>query len=426
MSKTSKNVIQILKERGFIENATSDQLETFLSESRKIYIGFDPTAESLHIGNLVGLIVAKWFKKCGHQVYALAGGATGLIGDPTGKSAERPLLDAEQIKANLSGIESEISSFLSEGEGLDPVFVNNLDWFKGMDVLSFLREVAGYFRMGPLLSRETVKERLSSGEGMSLKEFCYPVIQGYDFMKLFEENKVELQIGGSDQWTNITAGIELVRKKHQKEVFGLTFPLLLKSDGKKFGKSESGAIWLSKDKLSVYDFYQHFVRVADADVITMLKRLTFLDIEKINALEKSMHEPGYKPNTVQKVLAKEVTQMVHGHDAVETALAVTEAIQPGSQASLDLKTLQQLAEKIPSFRFSKAEIFNHKLVDVLALTKQIQSKGEARRLIKSGGVYLNNERVSDEQMILQESDFIDKSCALVSMGKKKKMLLFVQ
>lgn len=419
-----KNIIDLLEERGFIESVTSEQLKEKVQKPIKVYIGFDPTAESLHVGNLVGIMALAWFQRCGHSVFALAGGATGLIGDPTGKSKERPLLNTEQRDLNLKGIQKDLKKILKASN--PPVtFVNNLDWYEKMGALDFLREIAGHYRMGPLLSRETVKERLSTQEGMSLKEFCYPVIQGYDFLKLFEEHDVCLQIGGSDQWTNITAGIELIRKRHQKEAYGLTFPLLLKSDGKKFGKSEGGAVWLSKDKLSVYDFYQFFIRVADEDVINLLKRLTFLEIEEINRLEKEMTKADYKPNTVQKVLAKEVTLIVHGEEELKTALAVTEAIKPGSQTELNLTTLKAMASEIPSFNLPKKDLLDQKLIDVIHQTQILTSKGEIRRLLKSGGVYLNNQRVEDETQCLSKSDLIEGQCALISLGKKKKMLIFL-
>lgn len=420
------NVLDVLEERGFIESTTSDQLNKILSEPVRLYIGFDPTAYSLHIGNLVGIIALGWFQKFGHQGVALVGGATGFIGDPTGKSAERPLLTEEEILKNSEGIQKDLQKILSHTSDKPIEFVNNIDWFKGFGALDFLREVAGSFRMGPLLSRETVRERLKTQEGMSVKEFCYPLIQGYDFLKLNQEHQVSLQIGGSDQWTNITAGIELVRKKQQKEVYGLTFPLLLKSDGKKFGKSEGGAVWLSKDKLSVYDFYQYFIRVADEDVITLLKRLTYLEMSEIQTLENSMKAKDYVPNTVQKILAAEVTKIVHGQQELETALKVTEGMKPGSKTELDLALLKKMAEEIPSKTLRSSAMIGQKVIDLLASSQILPSKGEVRRMLQSGGIYLNNLRIEDEQKVINTEDLIEGECLLFAIGKKKKVLIFLE
>ncbi len=421
----SKNVIEALEERGFIENVTSKDLKSHVNKPLNLYIGFDPTADSLHVGNLVGIMALGWFQKYGHKVIALVGGATGLIGDPTGKSIERPYLDQEGLNHNLKGIQKDLERILIFNKANPVCILNNAKWFNQMGALDFLREIAGSFRMGPLLSRETVKERLKTQEGMSVKEFCYPLIQGYDFLRLFQEELVTLQLGGSDQWTNITSGIELVRKKEQKEVYGLTFPLLVKSDGKKFGKSEQGAVWLSKEKLSPYEFYQFLIRTADDDVITLLKRLTFMEMSEINQLEQSMKKTDYIPNTVQKILAKQVTEIVHGKDELQIALKVTEGMKPGAETDLNLSLLKKMAKDIPSVTCKESELIDQKIIDLLAASKILPSKGEVRRMIQNGGVYLNNLRVEDEKKIISYADLIDGECLLFSIGKKKKILFFL-
>lgn len=422
----SKNVLDALEERGFVESTTSDQLKEVLQKPIHIYIGFDPTADSLHIGSLVGILALGWFQKFGHKVTALVGGATGFIGDPTGKSLERPYLSPEDLERNLKGIQRDLEKILVFNPKNPVKIVNNTKWFNKLSAIDFLREVASFYRMGPLLSRDTVRERLKTQEGMSVKEFCYPLIQGYDFYKLFEEEHIQLQLGGSDQWTNITAGIELIRKKLQKEAYGLTFPLLLKSDGKKFGKSEQGALWLSKEKLSPYEFYQYLFRTADDDVITLLKRLTFMEMKEIYSFQQLMKKEDYQPNTVQKILANEVTRIVHGEEELAIAINVTEGMKPGAETDLNLKLLKTMSEEIPSIIAQESEIVGQKVIDLLANSNVLPSKGEARRMIQSGGVYLNNMRVEDPNYLLSREDLIEGECLLFAIGKKKKILFFIK
>lgn len=391
-----------------------------------VYIGFDPTADSLHLGNLVGIIALGWFQKFGHKPVALAGGATGFIGDPTGKSNERPYLDAQTLKSNLKGIKKDLESILKFNPDNPVLLLNNFDWHSKLNYLDFLRDVAQHFRISTLLARETVKERLKTQEGMSFKEFSYPLLQAYDFLHLFREENVTLQLGGSDQWTNITSGLSLIKKVCQKEAQGLTFPLLTKSDGKKFGKSEQGAIWLSKDKLSPYDFYQYLYRISDQDVIKLLKMLTYLDIEEINTIEASMSEPNYQANTAQKILAKEVTQIVHGEKELLTALKITESMRPGAKTNLDLETLKKMANEVPHVKLDINDVAEQKIIDVIVKAKLLNSKGEARRLIQNGGLYLNNEKVDDDKFTLHQEHFIEEECLLLALGKKKKIVIFIE
>ncbi len=420
------NLIEVLQARGFIDNTTSDEIKQICQKKISVYIGFDPTADSLHLGNLVGVIALGWFQKYGHKPIALAGGATGFIGDPTGKNSERAYLGPEELEHNLKGIKKDLQRILKFNPQNPVLLLNNYDWHKNLSYLDFLRDIAQHFRISTLLARETVKERLETQEGMSFKEFSYPLLQAYDFLHLYQKEEVVLQLGGSDQWTNITAGISLVRKICQKEVYGLTFPLLTKSDGKKFGKSESGAIWLSSEKLSPYDFYQHLYRISDQDVIKLLKMLTYLDLSEIKAIEASMIQPGYQVNSAQKILAREVTELVHGKEELSMALKITESMRPGAETALDLKTLKKLADELPHVKVSRDQIIDQKLVDLIIHTNLLPSKGEVRRLIQNGGLYLNNDRVDDEKLILEKQHLIEDECLLLAIGKKKKIVIFIE
>lgn len=404
------DLITTLQKRGFIDAITHEELRDHLKEPRRVYCGFDPTSDSLHLGNLVAMMGLAWFQRYGHTPVAIVGGATGRIGDPSGKQHERPLLTAEAIEQNLAGISKDLQTLLK------PVILNNYDWFKEFTVLDFLRDVGKQFRMGPMLSKESVKLRLASDEGMSFTEFSYQMLQAYDFAYLYKKQRVTVQLGGSDQWGNITAGIELTRREHGEQVFGVTFPLLTRSDGKKFGKSESGAIWLSKEKLSVYDFYQYLFRTPDADVIKMLKMLTFLDLEEIDEIEKGMDTP----NSAQKRLAAEVTRLIHGEEGLAEALKLTEQARPGAETELSYSTLSAL----PSVAATQ-DLLGTRLVDALVLLGIQKSKGDVRRLIQNGGLYLNNVKVTDEQRALAQEDFIEGKLALVALGKKNKLCIML-
>ncbi|KAL4196121.1 hypothetical protein AMTRI_Chr04g181760 [Amborella trichopoda] len=435
-AQNCKNVIQVLEDRGLVDSITSQDLKSASSNPNssplKAYCGFDPTAESLHLGNLLGLIVLSWFRRCGHKTVALIGGATGRVGDPSGKSLERPELDEKTLEKNILGIRESISTVLGRSEEIfggkekigDVIIMNNYDWWKEMKVLEFLREVGRYARVGTMLAKESVKARLSSEEGMSFTELTYQLLQGYDFLYLFKNEEVSVQIGGSDQWGNITAGTELIRKILRAEgAYGLTFPLLLKSDGTKFGKSEGGAIWLSSSMLSPYQFYQYFISVPDADVINFLKILTFLSLEEIAELEKGMSGPGYEPNSVQRRLAEEVTRFVHGKDGLLEAVKATEALKPGSEAKLDSKIIEEIGADVPSCCLDYHEVLNRSLVDLSVASGLLESKSAARRLMKQGGLYLNNKRVNGEDILVEEEDIVDGKVLLLSAGKKNKMVI---
>uniref|UniRef100_A0A0E0JJ93 Tyrosine--tRNA ligase n=1 Tax=Oryza punctata TaxID=4537 RepID=A0A0E0JJ93_ORYPU len=448
-----RSVVEVLRERGLVEATTSESLGSASASPRelKAYCGFDPTAESLHLGNLLGLVALSWFRRCGHTAVALVGGATGRVGDPSGKSAERPELDLAAVETNSNAIKSLISQILDRapepsqhsqsGKNLnleqnEQALVNsgekmgsfqildNYDWWKDITLLDFLKEVGRFARVGTMIAKEGVKKRLMSEDGMSYTEFTYQLLQGYDFLYMFRNMGVNVQIGGSDQWGNITAGTELIRKILQVEgAHGLTFPLLLKSDGTKFGKTEDGAIWLSAKMLSPYKFYQYFFSVPDIDVIRFMKILTFMSLDEIQELEESMKKPGYVPNTIQRRLAEEVTRFVHGEEGLEEALKATEALRPGAQTQLDSQTIEGIADDVPSCSLPYGQVLKSPLVDLAVSTGLLASKSAVRRLIKQGGLYLNNIRIDSEDKLVEEGDVVDGKVLLLSAGKKNKMVV---
>jgi len=419
-----ENVIELLRSRSLIEAVTHEEITQLVKTPQNVYCGFDPTSESLHLGNMVPIMMLAWFQKCGHTPYAIVGGATGMIGDPSGKAHERPLLDEQTIARNLKGIQKNIETVLCfDGSLPMPVILNNYDWFKNYSVLTFLRDVGKQFRMGPMLSKDSVRTRLESEEGMSFTEFTYQLIQGYDFYHLFSECGVSIQCGGSDQWGNITAGIELTRRMTSETVYGVTFPLLTTSDGKKFGKTEKGAIWMSPEKLSSFEFYQHLIRVPDADVIKLMRMLTFMDMVEIHSIEAEMQQPDYVPNTAQKRLADEVTRILHGKEGLAIAKKVTEGVSPGAKSKLDRKTLEAISQDMPNYTTDMA--IDKKLIDLVVELKIRSSKGEMRRLIQNGGVSLNNQKVSDVDYVISKDDLIDEQLLLLALGKKNKILIRV-
>ena len=434
---TDRSVVDVLKERGLLDACTNeDELRAAAAEGPlAVYCGFDPTADSLHLGNLLGIVVLAWFQRCGHKPIALLGGATGRVGDPSGKSAERPVLDEATIEKNTAGIEAILvrvlansakEAGLEDTENNRATVMNNLDWFGSMGFLEFLRDAGKHARVGTMMAKDSVKTRLESDQGMSFTEFTYQLLQGYDFAHLYDAHGVRVQVGGSDQWGNITAGTDLVRKMLRKEgAYGATFPLLVKSDGKKFGKSEEGAVWLSPERLSPYKFYQYMLQSADADVVTFMKRLTFMDMEEIARYEREMGEAGYVPNTAQRRLAEEVTRFVHGAKGLEQALKATEGLKPGSDTVLDAETLESLADDIPCAEVTRDELVGRPVVDVMAATGLQKSKGEAKRMVKGGGARVNNVKVTDEEKLVEEEDVIEGRVMLLAAGKKNKLLVRV-
>jgi tyrosyl-tRNA synthetase len=418
------NIIECLEERGLVEALTSEDLKKISQKPLKIYIGFDPTADSLHLGNLVGIVVLRWFQKFGHTPVVVLGGATGRIGDPSGKSTERPLLDSATIESNIRRIRTHFEQVLDfKQSGAVPLVVNNDDWFSRYPYVDFLRDIGKHFRVNVMLTKESVKARLESEEGISYTEFSYLLMQAYDFYHLYKNQDVILQAGGSDQWGNITAGTELIRKLLGQPAYGLTFPLLTRSDGKKFGKTESGAVWLAADRFSPYDFYQYIFRIADADVIKLMRMLTFMDMAEVRRYEKAMQQSDYVPNSAQKKLAEELTRLIHNEEGLQSALRATEAAAPGRETQLDVSTFQQMMKEMPFVKLSKAEVVDRKFTELAAQTGLATSKGEATRLVTGGGAYLNNQRIEDPQHRLTDNDLIGGEFVLLAAGKKKKILI---
>lgn len=435
------DLLSTLRARGLLDNVTGfdlerpDDIPEAISSKKAVYCGFDPTADSLHLGNLLAIMTLAWCQRCGHRPVAIVGGATGRVGDPSGKSAERPVLDNETIERNLAGIRENIEQVLNRsaqevvartGEPVPELIVlNNNDWWGKMSFLDVLRDVGKYARVGTMLAKDSVKSRLESEDGMSFTEFTYQLLQAYDFMYLSDTHDVRIQMGGSDQWGNITAGIELARKlRDGRALTGITFPLLTTSDGKKFGKSESGAIWLTAAKLSPYEFYQHLFKIPDVDVIKFMKRLTFLPLDEIEALAAQMASgEGYVANTAQRILAEEVTRIVHGEEGVKIAQAATAVANPGGKTALSVDTLEAVSADMPNAEMSLDSVLGKSIVDVMVGSSLQKSKGEAKRLIKGGGAYLNNAKVANDAQVVQKDDLVGGRLLLLGAGKKKKLLV---
>ncbi|MFW5871073.1 MAG: tyrosine--tRNA ligase [Verrucomicrobiota bacterium] len=417
------NVIDELKWRGLFENYSSEDLVAKLDSPVTVYAGFDPTSDSLQVGNYVTIKALSHFQRHGHKVIALVGGATGLIGDPSGKSAERVFLSTEKIRKNVEGIRENLSKLIDfEDAGAPAVLVDNNQWLGDFRMIDFLRDVGKHFRMGAMLGKESVRARLNSEAGMSFAEFTYQILQAYDFLKLYDNYNCLVQLGGSDQWGNIVAGIDLVRKLRGAEVFGLTMPLVCDSAGRKFGKSEGNAIYLASDKTSCYDFYQFFVRTDDADVIRLLKIFTFLGKSEIEELESSLKAEPEK-REAQKRLAEEMTRTMHGEKGLRVAKQATDVLFGRSMKGLDADELLSIFAHVPSRKLPADFVAGALAVDIAAESGFCKSKGEARRLITSGGFYINNEKVESSDAKIQGSDVIDGRIVVLRSGKKNFFLI---
>ncbi len=419
-----ETVIDALEKRGFIDAISNDELRTRAKSPLSLYIGFDPTADSLHLGHLIGIVALTWFQKYGHSPVVVVGGGTGKIGDPSGKNVERPLIHEKLLRKNVQKIEDQLKKYLDLFHPKTHCqVVDNDDWLSSYSVIEFLRDIGKHFRLGPMLGKDSVRSRIDSEEGISFTEFSYQVLQGFDFYHLHREKGVCLQIGGSDQWGNITAGIELTRKLCGASVFGMTYPLLTRSDGQKFGKSEGEVIWLDPQKTSPYQLYQYLIRVSDDDVINLMRLLTLINMKEIIGYENAIRSKQFHPFEAQKRLAQEVTQFVHGKEGLELALRVTEGLMPGSKTPLDSKVLQEIARYVPHALLPSGEVIHKKYTDVLVKAGFVSSKGEVQRLIKNRGAYLNNQTVKSPTFVISSDHLIGGRYLLMGMGKKKKMLI---
>jgi tyrosyl-tRNA synthetase len=414
------SILQDLEFRGLINQMTDEEgLQKLLGEeSVSLYCGFDPTGDSLHIGHLLPILMLKRFQVAGHKPIGVVGGATGMIGDPSGKKAERTLNTTETVKMFSERIRTQLLPFLSfEGENAAKV-VNNYDWTGELDVITFLRDIGKNFGLNYMLAKESVSSRLEAG--ISFTEFSYMILQSYDFLKLYQDHNCKLQIGGSDQWGNITAGMELIRKTEEdSKAFGLTVPLVTKADGTKFGKTEGGAIWLDPEKTTPYEFYQFWINTDDRDVIKYLKYFTFLSKEEILDIEKQFNEAP-EQRAAQKALAAEVTKLVHGEKALDQAVKITEALFSGSVKELTADEIKQGFKDVPSFEMKESELG---LVDLLVEAKISPSKRQAREDVQNGAVYVNGDRIQDTSKVVSKEDAIEEQFIIIRRGKKKYHLI---
>lgn len=424
-----KNFIEELRWRRMLHDAMPGTEELLNSEMVRGYIGFDPTADSLGVGNLVQVMTLTHFQRCGHQPVALIGGATGMVGDPSFKSAERSLLDREQLEHNLNAQKKQLEKFLDFEKKDNPaVMVNNYDWFKDWSFLDFIRDVGKHITVNYMLAKDSVKSRMETG--ISFTEFSYQLIQGYDFYHLWKNDGLKLQMGGSDQWGNITTGTELIRRMAGGEAFALTTPLIKKADGTKFGKSESGNIWLDPEKTSPYAFYQFWLNAADADVVNYIRIFSVKDREEIEALEAE-HEKAPHHRILQKALAEEITERVHSAEDLLNAQRASEILfgkaTEDELRSLDNKTLLQVFEGVPQFTVPRSALESGiGIVDFLAEATEIMpSKGEARKMTQANGMSVNKSKVDLEKTV-STSDLLNDTLILVQRGKKNYFLVVVE
>lgn len=410
------NLLEDLKFRDLIYQITNEkELSQKLASGQVVlYCGFDPSADSLHVGNLLQILILRRFQLAGHKPIALVGGATGLIGDPSGKKEERKLNAEDVVFEWGKKVKKQLEKFLDFEGANKAEIVNNFDWLGKLNIIDYLRDFGKYFPLNYMLDKESVKARLEAG--ISFTEFNYMILQAIDFLELNKRLNCELQIGGSDQWGNITAGTELVRKVVDKEVFGLTAPLLIKADGSKFGKTESGTIWLDANKTSPYEFYQFFVNSDDKDVIKLLKTLTFLDKEEIDNLTSEVHNNGAS-RLAQKRLAQELTKLVHNENALKTVEKISTALFYGNVKELSIEELEQALKNIPAFELKDKT--DHNLIDLLILAGVETSKRQSREDIENGAISLNGEKITDTEKSVGQKDCLHNKYILIRKGKNK-------
>lgn len=424
--------IEELKWRGMIHDMMPGTEEQLKKEMTTAYVGIDPTADSLHIGHLVGVMMLKHFQRCGHRPLALVGGATGMIGDPSGKSQERNLLDEKTLRHNQEAIKAQLSRFLDFDSDAPNAaeLVNNYDWMKEFSFLDFIRDVGKHITVNYMMAKDSVKKRLSSESsvGMSFTEFTYQLVQGYDFLYLNQTKNCKLQMGGSDQWGNITTGTELIRRKSGGEAFALTCPLITKADGGKFGKTESGNVWLDRNYTSPYKFYQFWLNVSDADAEKYIKIFTFLTKEEVESLIAE-HQQAPHLRALQKKLAEEITVMVHSREDYDAAVEASNILFGNATSEalkkLDEETLLSVFDGVPQFEVAKADIADGlKAIELFTDKAAIfPSKGEMRKLVAGGGVSVNKEKLADQDKLIDESMLLNGKYLLVQRGKKNYYLV---
>ncbi len=428
----TKNFVEELKWRGMIHTIMPGAEEQLSKEMTTAYLGIDPTADSLHIGHLVGVMILKHLQMCGHRPIALIGGATGMIGDPSGKSQERNLLDEKTLRHNQEAIKKQLSKLLDFDSDAPnaAILVNNYDWMKDVTFLDFARDIGKLITVNYMMAKDSVKKRFNGeGEGMSFTEFTYQLLQGNDFLHLYQAYDCKVQLGGSDQWGNITTGTELIRRKLDKEAYAITCPLITKADGTKFGKTESGNVWLDPRYTSPYKFYQFWINVSDEDAKRYIKIFTLLDRETIERLTAE-HEAAPHLRILQKALAREITTMIHSREEYEKAVEASQILFGGATSEalrrLDEQTLLQVFEGVPQFTIRRSDL-GCTFVDLCVEKTQIfPSKGECRKMVQGGGVSLDKEKVADPMREVTEADLIAGKYLLVQKGKKNYYLVTVE
>jgi tyrosyl-tRNA synthetase len=425
----NKNFVDELRWRGLLHDITPNAEEILLKENSTGYLGIDPTADSLHIGHLVGVMIMKHFQLAGHKPIIVIGGATGMIGDPSGKSEERNLLDEKTLRHNQDALKKQLERFI-DFDNNKALIVNNYDWTKDYSFLHFIRDFGKHLTINYMMSKESVKQRINSKNGISFTEFSYQLLQGFDFYYLYKNHNCKFQLGGSDQWGNITTGIELIRRKLGGEAYGITVPLITKSDGKKFGKTEKGNVWLDAEKTSPYEFYQFFINTADQDAEKYIK---IFSIRSKDELEKIIDEHKKEPHKrlLQQELAKELTITVHGEEeynnAVEASKILFGKATKDSLARIDEKTFLQVFDGVPVFEIAKKDFINSNIVELLAeKTKVFNSKGECRRLMKDNGLSINQEKQNNLNFSFSENDLINNKYVLIRKGKKNYSLIIAK
>lgn len=425
------NIYEELQWRGLIADCTAtEELVKRLNEKPiTLYCGFDPSADSLHVGNLIPLLALRRFQLAGHRSIALAGGATGSIGDPSGKTQERQLLSNEKIAHNIASVKRQLARFLDFESKTNPaLLLDNADWIAPIRYLDFLRDIGKLFSVNMMIAKESIRARMEDREnGISYTEFSYMLLQAYDFYHLCKEHDCELQIGGSDQWGNITAGIDLCKKKLNRVVYGLTLTLITNADGTKFGKTVAGAVWLDPNKTSVYKFYQFWVNTDDRDVIRYLRYFTFLSKEEIDELEKAHNEnPGARQ--AHRALAKAVTELIHGESATAETIKASQVLFGGDVNGISKETFKEIAGEVPSVKIAKQRLLppGIPLIELLVHSGLCQSKGQARKDIDGGGIYINNVRETNNQRLVTMDDILFGEFLLLRKGKKNYVIISIE